>query len=82
MNNNMTMKESQGTVIHCPNSNCDYTWRYSGRLSFYATCPSCRKNVKIAENKIKPQLQSVKVGRHDQTAVRSSALARGLSDGY
>lgn len=77
----MTMKESQRTVIHCPNSNCDYTWRYSGRLSFYATCPSCRRNIKIAENKIKPQLQSAKVGCHDQTAAESSAIARGLFDG-
>ncbi len=82
MNNNMNnQRDSQGTVIHCPNSNCDYTWRYSGRLSFYATCPSCRRNIKIAENQIKPQLQSVRVGSHGQTAVESSALARGLSDG-
>jgi hypothetical protein len=62
MHNNMTKSnDSQGTVIHCPNTSCDYTWRYSGRLSFYATCPSCRRNIKIAENK-KQQLQSVQVG--------------------
>ena len=74
-------KVSQGTVIHCPNSSWDYTWRYLGRFSFYATCPSCRRNIKIAENK-KAQLQSVKVGRHSQTAVDSNTLARGLSDGH
>lgn len=81
MNNNMNNpRDSQGTVIHCPNSSCDYTWRYLGRFSFYATCPSCRRNIKIAENKLKSQLQSVKVGCHSQTAVESSASARGLID--
>jgi hypothetical protein len=75
-------KVSQGTVIHCPNSSCDYTWRYLGRFSFYATCPSCRRNIKIAENQINPQLQSVKVGPHSQTAVDSNTLALELSDGH
>ena len=74
-------KNSGGTIIRCPNSYCDYTWRYLGKFAFYATCPSCRRNIKIAENKKEPQLQSVKVGCHSQTAVESSALARGLSDG-
>jgi hypothetical protein len=81
MNNNMnSQRDSQGTVIHCPNSSCDYTWRYLGRFSFYATCPSCRKNIKIAENKKEPQLQSVKVSRQSQIAVDNSASARGLID--
>ena len=81
VNNKMNKpKVSQGTVIHCPNSSCDYTWRYLGRFSFYATCPSCRKNIKIAENKKEPQLQSVKVSRQSQIAVDNSASARGLID--
>jgi hypothetical protein len=67
INNNMiNPRDSQGTVIHCPNSSCDYTWRYLGSFSFYVTCPSCRRNIKIAENKKEPQLQSVKVDRHNQ----------------
>lgn len=74
-------KNSGGTLIHCPNSSCNYTWRYSGKFVFFATCPSCRKNIKIAENKIKSQLQSVEVGGHSQTAVDTSVLARGLNDG-
>ena len=79
MNNNMNnQRDSQGTVIHCPNSNCEYTWRYSGRFSFYATCPSCRRNIKIAENKEKSQSQSVEVDRPSQIAVDTSAIARGL----
>ena len=43
------------------NPNCDYSWMYSGRLLYYATCPSCRRNVKIHDNKIELP-QSVQVG--------------------
>ena len=75
-------RDSQGTVIHCPNSSCDYTWRYFGRLAFYATCPSCRRNIRIAENKKECLLQSAKVGRHCQTAVDSHTSAQVLSDGH
>ncbi|CAN5161030.1 hypothetical protein BH18THE2_BH18THE2_23330 [soil metagenome] len=45
-------KDYDGFILHCPNPRCDYTWRYLGRFSFYATCPSCRRNIKISENKI------------------------------
>ena len=38
--------------IRCPNTSCLYEWKYRGRFRFYATCPSCRRNVKISENKI------------------------------
>jgi hypothetical protein len=48
-NNELKLK---GSLIRCPNSNCQYTWIYSGRFLYYATCPSCRRNVKIEENKI------------------------------
>jgi hypothetical protein len=47
--------------IRCSNPNCDYSWMYSGRLLYYATCPSCRRNVKIHDNKIELP-QSVQVG--------------------
>jgi hypothetical protein len=58
-----------GVWIHCPNPACDYVWRYSGRFFLYATCPSCRRNVKISENKVeKPKsLQSVQVRGQSQT---------------
>ena len=81
MTKNMSnTKNSGGTIIRCPNSYCDYTWRYLGKFAFYATCPSCRKNIKIPENKKDPQLQSVKVSRQSQIAVDNSASARGLID--
>lgn len=58
--------------IRCPNTNCDYSWTYSGRLLFYATCPSCRRNVKIQGNKIESP-QSVQVGSPSQiVAVKST----------
>ena len=48
--------------IQCPNSECRYGWNYRGSLRIYATCPSCRRHVKIAENKVKMPLQSATVG--------------------
>ena len=47
-------KHHTGIIIHCLNPKCNYAWRYAGRFSFYATCPSCRRNVKISENKVEP----------------------------
>jgi hypothetical protein len=38
--------------IRCPKRNCGYTWNYGGQFLFYATCPQCRKSVKISENKV------------------------------
>jgi hypothetical protein len=58
----------------CANLICDYTWRYAGRFSFYATCPSCRRNVKISENKVEP-LQYVQVRGHKQAAAFVKAKA-------
>jgi hypothetical protein len=40
------------TKIRCPNTSCLYEWEYRRRFRFYATCPSCRRNVKISENKV------------------------------
>jgi hypothetical protein len=59
--------------IRCSNPNCDYVWTYSGRLFFYATCPSCRRNVKIHDNKTELQ-QSVRIGPPSQiAAVRNTS---------
>lgn len=63
-NNKANLKQ---TWIRCPNSECQYIWLYSGRFFYYATCPSCRRNVKIQENKIESP-QSVQVGTKDQIA--------------
>ena len=61
-NNESNLK---GTLIRCPNRTCEYTWEYVGRFFYYATCPSCRKNVKIQDNKIESP-QSVQVGARGQ----------------
>jgi hypothetical protein len=52
------MSKRQGILIKCPNHGCQYSWRYSGRLVVYATCPSCRRNVKVSQNKVET-LQSL-----------------------
>ena len=35
---------SDGTEVEC--DKCGYGWTYTGDLA-YATCPSCRANVKV-----------------------------------
>ena len=75
----ITKNESKlkGILIQCPNSKCAYTWMYSGRFYYYATCPSCRRNVKIQDNKIE-SLQSVQLGTEDQlAAVANTQTNRG-----
>jgi Zn ribbon nucleic-acid-binding protein len=76
------VQNSKGILIHCPNSECNYAWRYSGRFILYATCPSCKRNVKILENKIE-SLQSVTVGRQGQiAAVRTTPVSKELMQDY
>jgi hypothetical protein len=60
----------KGHLLKCPRSGCGYTWMCTGRFLLYATCPSCRRNVRIFENKI--ELQSVPVGGQSQTATSAS----------
>lgn len=43
----------RGVIITCPKTDCMYTWRYAGRFTIYATCPSCRRNVKLLDNRVK-----------------------------
>jgi len=73
INKNKSIGDSGGGVaLHCPNSACNYQWRYFGRFYMYATCPSCRRNVKIQENKV-DSLPSVQVrGRRQIAAIRTS----------
>jgi hypothetical protein len=62
-----------GILIQCPNHKFKYIWSYRGRFTSYATCPACRKNVKIANNKIESS-QSAQVGGQSQTAMAASAI--------
>ena len=57
---------SHGVPIKCSNTRCQYEWTYKGRFSIYATCPSCRHNIKISENKVESP-QSLKVGTRKET---------------
>ena len=53
INKNMTIESRNQFVIKCTNKNCGYVWKYKGKFLIYATCPSCRHNVKIKENILK-----------------------------
>jgi hypothetical protein len=69
---------SNGVLVHCPNLDCNYTWRYAGRFVLYATCPSCRRSIKISKNKIESP-QSVTVGSQGQiAAVRTTPVPKEL----
>jgi hypothetical protein len=55
--------------LECPY--CGYKWSYGGRFFIYATCPSCRRNIRINENKVvevSSLLQSVTVRGQQQIA--------------
>ncbi len=68
------------TWVRCPNLKCQYEWLYSGRFRYYATCPTCRRNVKIQENKIESP-QSVQVRTKDQiAAVANTQTSRGADE--
>ena len=76
-------RSTTGIWIRCPNPICgNYEWQYRGRFFLYATCPSCRRNIRISSNKIEIPLQSAKVGDHDQivTANIGGATARSSID--
>lgn len=45
----MQIIEHGKTQLQC--AKCKYSWLYNGQLG-YASCPNCRYNVKVAENKI------------------------------
>jgi hypothetical protein len=62
------MNGKQGMLIKCPHPDCEYLWRYSGRSVVYATCPSCRRNIKVSENKIKTLQPAPQVRALVQTA--------------
>lgn len=64
MENEFT-QEDKKVYLQCPYQNCKYKWYYGGRFLFYATCPSCHRNIKIDSNKI--FLQPAKIGRSNQT---------------
>jgi hypothetical protein len=57
----------KGIRIHCNNPICGYEWTYTGNFFLYASCPSCRRNIKISENRVEKLQQSVQVQGHKQT---------------
>src|ERR687885_640395 len=63
------VKNSNGFWIHCSTRECGYTWYYTGKMIFYATCPSCKRNIRIEKNKVsavkqRSQYFHKQVGRH------------------
>lgn len=41
---------------------CGYAWDYNGKMKVAATCPDCKRNVKIAGSKNKSRAGS---GKHE-----------------
>ena len=69
-------ESSRNVLIHCPNLKCEYTWWYLGRFFYYATCPSCRRNVKIQENKIpSPESEQVAIQGHFPAVINTPVEA-------
>jgi hypothetical protein len=78
---NIISEEKEGVYVHCSNTRCNYRWRYKGQSTFYASCPYCRRNVKISENKTK-SLQSAQVDRPVQTTTvaTTTTIPKGQSE--
>ena len=68
-------RKKKHLLLQCPNPKCRYSWTYNGKFFLYATCPSCRRSVKILENKISSSLQPVQVERPVQAAITASAIS-------
>jgi hypothetical protein len=65
----------KGILIKCPNRECEYKWWYKGSLVVYATCPSCRRNIKVLQNKIETLHSVPQVGALVQTATAENPPA-------
>ena len=63
--------EQHGVRLKCPNTTCAYEWTYKGRFVLYSTCPACRRNIRILENKVKTP-QSPQVRGHVETEAFST----------
>jgi hypothetical protein len=63
---NIIRKGKGGIYVHCGNNRSNYRRPYQGQGTFYASCPYCRREVKISENKAE-SLQSAQVDRPVQT---------------
>jgi len=76
----ITKKTTMGIWIRCPNPICgNYEWQYRGRFTVFATCPSCRRNIRISCNKIESPLQSAQLGQHEQVAAANVGGATARS---
>jgi hypothetical protein len=73
-------RKKKSVILQCPNVACNYRWIYSGKFFLYATCPSCRRNVKILENK--SSLQPEQVERPVQAAMTTSAISTIKGENY
>ncbi len=60
-------EQSNRKFIQCPNPECKHRWEYRGRLLFYASCPSCRKNLKIKDNQILEGVHEIGIPGNDKT---------------
>jgi len=45
--------EREGVLLRCYFPDCGYEWRYSGNSTIYASCPGCRRGVKIKVAEVK-----------------------------
>jgi hypothetical protein len=71
--------EKKHVKMRCPNRNCEYEWDYGGRFDIYATCPSCRRNVRISENRIET-LQPSRLAGAEATVVPNSPTGVDVQD--
>lgn len=69
------MENTNKIKIKCPNEKCGYSWDYGGRLFIHATCPNCKRSIRIEENRINHD-QSVTVGPQSRLTMNISQIHR------
>lgn len=50
--------------LQCNNEDCMKVWDYKGKAKHYATCPDCKKSIKIGKSR---PISHAKPKKHDST---------------
>jgi hypothetical protein len=61
-----TGSKLEGILVRCSNPNCQHRWYYKGRSLFYASCPFCRRNIKLNIRSFENRTTSLQSDRGDQ----------------
>lgn len=62
--------------LKCRNKRCKYQWEYGGKAKFYASCPRCRANVRVAESNILQGQEIIRRVEANRETIRKFGVKR------